>query len=86
MELSITKLNFQDNLEVTRGLIHFRSPMCKVVIKGGTIDNDAIKLVTYLHNFEDFSLPEKQGNNLVYHCWNNEQVDNIIRYLTLLSK
>lgn len=86
MELIITKLNSQDNLEVIKGSLHFSKPMCSVIIKGGAVDNDIIKLVTYLHNFEYFNLPEKQGDSLVYQCWNNDQVNKIIKYLTLLNK
>lgn len=86
MKLTITKLNPQDNLKVIRGLIHFDNPVCSVTIKDGNVDNNIIKLVKYLHEFEYFSLPEKQGDDLVYHCWNNAQVDNIVRYLTSLEK
>ena len=86
MKLTITKLNPQDNLKLTRGLTHSSNPMCSVTIKDGNVDNNIIKLVKYLHDFENFSLPEKQGDDLVYHCWNNEQVNSVIRYLTSLEK
>ena len=86
MKLTITKLNQQDNLNVINGLIHFDKPVCSVTIKGGNVDNNIIKLVKHLHDFENFSLPEKQGNDLVYHCYNNEQVDKTVKFLTLLEK
>ena len=86
MKLTIAKLNPQDNLKLMRGLLHSSNPMCSVTIKGGNADNTTIKLVKHLHDFENFSLPEKQGDDLVYHCHNNEQVDNIVRYLTALKK
>ena len=86
MKLTITKLNQQDNLNVINGLIHFDKPVCNVTIKGGNVDNNITKLVKYLHDFENFSLPEKHGNDLVYPCRNNGQVDNIVRYLTSLKK
>ena len=86
MKLTITKLNPQDNLKVFRGLIHFENPVCNVTIENGNMDNNITKLVKYLHDFENFSLPEKQGNDLVYRCWNNGQVDNIVKFLTLLEK
>ena len=86
MKLTITKLNPQDNLKLMRGSIHFDNPVCNVTIKDGSMDNNAVKLVKYLHDFEYFSLPEKQGDDLVYHCWNNDQVDNIVKYLISLEK
>ena len=86
MKLTITKLNQQDNLNVINGLIHFDKPVCSVTIKGGNVDNNIIKLVKHLHDFENFSLPEKQGDDLVYRCRNNGQVDNIVKYLTALKK
>lgn len=86
MKLTITKLNPQDNLKITRGLIHFDEPACNVTILDGNMDNNIIKLVKYLHEFDHFSLPEKQGDNLVYRCYNNDQVDNIVRYLISLEK
>ena len=86
MKLTITKLNQQDNLKVTEGLIHFDNPACNVIIKNGNVNNGIIKLVKYVHDFENFSLPEKQGNDLVYPCWNNDQVDKTVKYLTLLEK
>ena len=86
MKLTITKLNQQDNLNVINGLIHFDKPVCSVTIKGGNADNTTIKLVKHLHDFENFSLPEKQGDDLVYRCRNNEQVDKTIKFLTLLEK
>ena len=86
MLLSITKLNPQDNLKLMRGLLHSSNPMCSVTIKDGNVDNNIIKLVKHLHEFDYFSLPEKQGDDLVYHCYNNEQVNNIVKYLTLLEK
>lgn len=86
MKLTITKLNQQDNLNVINGLIHFDEPVCNVTIKGGNVDNNIIKLVKHLHDFENFNLPEKQGNNLVYPCWNNDQVDETVKFLTLLEK
>ena len=86
MKLDIVKLNQQDNLKVINGLIHFNNPVCSVTIKDGNIDNNVIKLVKYLHDFEYFSLPEKQGDDLVYRCHNNDQVDNIVRFLNLLEK
>ena len=86
MKLTITKLNQQDNLNVINGLIHFDKPVCSVTIKGGNVDNNIIKLVKHLHEFDYFSLPEKQGDDLVYRCYNNEQVNNIVKYLTLLEK
>ena len=86
MQLTIVKLNQKDNLNVINGLIHFDNPACSVTIKDGSVDNNIIKVVKYLHDFEDFSLPEKQGNNLIYPCYNNNQVDNIVRFLTLIEK
>ena len=86
MKLTITKLTQQDNWNVINRLIHFDNPACNVTIKNGNVDNGIIKLVKYLHDFENFSLPEKQGNDLVYPCWNNDQVDKTVRYLTLLEK
>ena len=86
MKLTIAKLNPQDNLKLMRGLVHSSNPMCSVTIKDGNADNNIIKLVKYLHDFENFSLPEKQGDDLVYRCYNNEQVNNIVKYLTLLEK
>ena len=86
MKLTIAKLNPQDNLKLMRGLIHSSNPMCSVTIKGGNIDNNVVKLVKYLHDFENFSLPEKQGDDLVYRCYNNEQVDKTVKFLTLLEK
>ena len=80
MKLTIAKLNPQDNLKLMRGLIHFDNPMCSVIIKDGNMDNGIIKLVKYLHDFEDFSLPEKQGDDLVYHCYNNDQVDKTVKF------
>ena len=86
MKLTIAKLNPQDNLKLMRGLIHSSNPMCSVTIKDGNADNNIIKLVKYLHDFENFSLPEKQGDDLVYHCRNNAQVDKTVKFLTLLEK
>lgn len=86
MKLTIAKLNPQDNLKLMRGLIHFDNPVCNVTIKDGNMDNNIIKLVKYLHEFDHFSLPEKQGDDLVYRCWNNEQVNSVIRYLISLEK
>lgn len=86
MKLTIVKLNQQDNLKVIRGLMHFNNPVCSVTIKDGNVDNNIIKLVKYLHDFYDFSLPEKQGNDLTYPCCNNDQVDKTIKFLTLLEK
>ena len=86
MKLTIAKLNPQDNLKLMRGLIHSSNPMCSVTIKDGNIDNNVVKLVKYLHDFENFSLPEKQGDNLVYHCWNNAQIDKTVKFLTLFEK
>ena len=86
MLLSITKLNPQDNLKFMRGLLHSSNPMCSVTIKDGNVDNNIIKLVKHLHEFDYFSLPEKQGDDLVYRRYNNEQVNNIVKYLTLLEK
>lgn len=86
MKLTIAKLNPQDNLKLMKGLIHFDNPVCNVTIKDGNADNNVIKLIKYLHDFENFSLPEKQGDNLVYHCYNNEQVDKTVKFLTLLEK
>ena len=86
MKLTITKLNPQDNLKVIRGLIHFDNPVCNVTIKDGNVDTGIIPLVKHLHEFEYFSLPEKQGDDLVYRCYNNDQVDNIVKYLISLEK
>lgn len=86
MKLTITKLNPTDNLNVTRGLIHFDKPVCNVTIEGGNVNANVIKVAKYLHEFEDFSLPEKQGVNLVYPCWNNQQVDKTVKFLTLIEK
>ena len=86
MKLTITKLNQQDNWNVVKGLIHFDKPACDVTIEGGSVDTNVVKLVKYLHDFENFSLPEKQGDDLVYHCWNNDQVDKTVKFLTLLEK
>ena len=82
MKLIITKLNSK----VINGLIHFNNPACNVTIKDGSVDNNVIRVVQYLHDFEHFSLPKKQGNNLIYPCYNNNQVDNIVRFLTLIEK
>lgn len=86
MEIVITKLNQKDSLNAIKGSIHFDKPVCNVTIKDGNMDNNIIQLVNYLHDFENFSLPEKQGNNLVYPCWNNDQVDKTVRFLTLIEK
>lgn len=86
MQLTITKLNPEYNLKAIKGSIHFGSPVCSVTIKGGSMDNGIIQLVKYLHDFENFSLPEKQGDNLVYPCWNNQQVDKTVKFLTALEK
>lgn len=86
MKLTTVKLNQKDNLKVIRGLIHFDNPACNVTIKDGNVDYNIIKLVKYLHDFEDFSLPEKRGNDLVYPCYNNIQVDKTVKFLTLLEK
>ena len=86
MKLTIVKLNPEDNLKVIGGLIHFNNPACSVTIKDGSVDNNVIKVVKYLHDFEHFSLPEKRDNNLVYSCYNNMQVDNLVKFLTLFEK
>lgn len=86
MKLTITKLNQKDNSNIIKGLIHFDNPVCSVTIEGGNVDTNVIKVVKYLHDFENFSLPEKQGDNLVYPCWNNQQVDKTVKFLTLIEK
>lgn len=86
MQLTIVKLNPKDNLKVIKGLIHFDNPACNVTIKDGSVDNNIIKVVKYLHNFENFSLPEKHDNDLIYSCYNNNQVDNLVKFLTLREK
>lgn len=86
MKLDIVKLNSEDNVKITRGLIHFDNPACSVTIKDGNIDNNIIRIVKYLHVFEHFSLPKKRGNDLVYHCYNNDQVENIVKFLILREK
>ena len=86
MKLTIEKLNPQDDWKLIRGLTHFENPQCNVTIKDGNMNNNVVKLVKYLHDFENFSLPEKQGDDLVYHCWNNDQVDKTVKFLTLLEK
>lgn len=82
MQLTIAKLNQKDNLSVIKGSIHFGNPVCSVTIEGGSMDNGIIQLVKYLHDFENFSLPEKRGIDLVYPCWNNEQVEKTVKFLT----
>lgn len=86
MQLTITKLNQRDDLNAIKGSIHFDSPVCSVTIEGGSMDNGIIQLVKYLHDFENFSLPEKRGLDLVYTCCNNHQVDRIVKFLTVLEK
>ena len=84
MKLELEKLTSEEDIKRNQGILRF-GPICKVVIKNGALDKKILKVVKYIHKFEYRVLPEKQGNDLIYRCHGNSQVDSIIRLLSLLE-